>query len=127
MSTRIAVNLVDLERVDPLLRQILLGGKLDVDRLVMVGKEVAVAFTCDLLTAAATCEGLRLFDGKADRYPTRVYVNRGQAWVKLSGTDKLVRVEGNKCALDRDTFPPEPTSREEMNFTPKAVKLGPKK
>jgi hypothetical protein len=122
--SKLAVNLLDLDRLDPLLRQILLGGKLDVDNLVMVGKEVCVAFTCDLLTAACTCEGIRVFDKKAQRHPTRTYINRGDGWVKLTGLDTLVVVEGNRCKLNRDLFPPPPVAASQQKVDVRPVRLG---
>lgn len=104
---RLAVNLADLDRVDPTIRGILLGGKLDATRAVVTDKgrmdEIAVAFTCDLLTAACCCDTLRTHDRKVGDYPTRVYVFR-RAWTKIVSSALLTLIEGDKVVLNPALF-----------------------
>lgn len=109
---RLAVNVVDLTRVEEPVRSLLVSDHLDFaggairtdpDRI----DEAAVAFSCDLLTAACICDTLREHNKRSGEYPTRVYLRRGTAWTKLSGQVTLTRVVGDRVELDYELFPPE--------------------
>ena len=118
---RLALNVFDLDRLDPVLRARLLKGRLDLravrpdpDR----GGETAVAFSCDPLTAALICDLLRSEDRRAGDVPTRVYLRRNKVWVRLSASDVLTEVgEDGKATLSHDLFPPEP-----VEYVPPPVK-----
>ena len=113
---QLAVNICDLTRIDPTVRAMLLGGKLDVasgpirtdpERL----DESAIAFSCDLLTAACCLDVMRDHDRRAGDYPTRCYVKTASVWNKLPGratltvtiTDKYL--EHGKVVLNPEWFP----------------------
>lgn len=104
---RLAINLADLDRVDQLIRDILLRGKLDATQAIWTDKskmdEVAVAFTCDLLTAACICDTIRTHDRNAKDYPTRVYIFR-RAWSKVAGDALLSLVEDGEVVLNPALF-----------------------
>jgi hypothetical protein len=122
----LAVNLFDLDRVDPTVRQILLAGKLDLTRVIRINPdrpdETAVAFTCDLLTAACICDVIRTHDRAAGDHPCRVYLRRSKAWERLPGAAVLSVLDDGKAVLNPDLFgsPVEPP----RSFIPKPVELG---
>ena len=109
---RLAINICDCDRITPLIRKLLFGGQLDS----AAGPqrtdperpdEMAVMFSCDLLTAACVCDTARNHDRKAGDYPTRVYVKRAKAWTKVpAGTMLSVIVNGSTLALNPEVFPP---------------------
>lgn len=110
----LSINLFDLDRVDPFIReQLRIAERIDRDRgnVVRVDEkrvdETAVAFTCDLITAATICEIIRNHDRKAGDYPTRVYVRRaaGGKWEKLPNDALLTLVAGEKVVLNPRWFP----------------------
>lgn len=105
---RLSLNLFDLDRTDQLMRQLLLGGKLDLTQAIWVDKsrmdETAVAFTCDLLTAACICDTLRGHDRRAGDYPTRVYLQKAVAWNRLPNDMMLALVEDGKVVLNPRVF-----------------------
>lgn len=104
---RLAVNLCDLDRVDSSIRGMLLSGKLNLQALIRMDRdrpdETAVAFSCDLLTAATCCDVLRGHDLRAGDYPTRVYLFR-QSWSKLPGSTVLTLVNDGKVFLNPEVF-----------------------
>ena len=109
----LAVNLFDItdtDRVPETIRDMLLGGKLDLANAIRVDPsrfdEVAVEFTCDLLTAACICDTLRQHDRTARQHPTRVYVRKATAWNKVPGDAKLALVKGEKLFLNPSIFTP---------------------
>lgn len=107
---RIAVNIVDLSRVDETIRQLLLAGKVDRSAVIRTDPdrpdEAAVAFSCDALTAACICDTIRDHDRRVGDHPTRAYVQRaGGAWVKLPREAMLSRVVGGQPVLDPSIFP----------------------
>ncbi len=110
---RLAINLIDLDRVDSMIRHMLLGGKLDLSHknVIQVDKdrfdETGVVFTCDLLTAACVCDTIRTHDKNAGDYPTRVYLFRARAWSKVSGATLLSVVEDGVVILNPEVFPVE--------------------
>lgn len=105
----LAINLIDLERVPPQVREELFGHGLFhlhprpiwIDKEVM--DETGLAFACSLLQAASTCDILREHDRKAGHTPTRVYLRKVKAWQKLSGDAILVKYG----RLNSTVFPPE--------------------
>lgn len=115
---RLAVNLPDLDRVEPIIRGILLKGRLDLSDVVKVGgdnfDEMGVLFTCPLLQAACICDTLRNHDRRAGDYPTRIYLQRGpgRAWEKLAGRIVLTDVVDEKVRLNPEIFSPEPVTAE---------------
>jgi hypothetical protein len=130
-ATRLAVNLFDSERIDPLTRQILLGGRVNVDHAVLVESggrqsspgDAALEFTCDLLTAACMVHAMRNMDRKAGRAPTRAYKcqTTPDRWTKVPGDTDLIVISDNQCALNIEVFPPPPISQKDMDFTPEDV------
>lgn len=115
-EVEIAVNLMDLERIDPIMRRILLHGKVDLDNgnlLTVVTDrkaEVAIRFTCDTLTAACVCEALRNRDRVSNRGKeskegkgegedngtairvTRVYLKAHTVWTRITSDAQLIEV-----------------------------------
>ncbi len=78
-AERLALNLFDCDRIEPIVRQMMLGGKLVLEPIRVDpqrGDEVGVEFSCDLLTAAALCDVIRSHDRELGDRPTRVYVFR---------------------------------------------------
>lgn len=107
-KVRLAINLVDLDRMLPEVRSILLGGKLDVAAGPIVVDpdrfgEVAVAFRCPPETAGAICDLIRSHDRDAGDHPTRVYVFR-RAWRRLPADAVLTIVEDGKCLTNPEVF-----------------------
>lgn len=109
-QARLAVNIADLTRVDPLVCELLLAGKLDPARRVVRTDprrldEAAVELTCDLLTAACACDVLREHDRRAGDHPCRVYVRAAEAWRKLPHGAVLTMVRSGEPVLDPRWFP----------------------
>lgn len=115
----LAVNLLDLDRVEPLILSMLLGGKLDQSRVIRMDRnamdEMGVAFTCDTVTAAACCDTLRNRDKGAKQYPTRVYRWGGRAWSKVPGNMTLTVIQGDEVVLNPAVFRVE---AEEVEMVP---------
>lgn len=92
----LAINLIDLERVAPQVREELFGhGLLLLDPApIWMDKEdmeeTGLAFACNLMQAAAICDILRGHDRKVGQPPTRVYLRKIKAWTKLAGDVILV-------------------------------------
>lgn len=110
---RIGINLGDVFRLPELMRSTLLAGKIDLaSGAVNTDKsrldEAAVVFCCDLLTAACTCDIVRGHDRRVGDYPTRVYIQRAQAWQKVSGSITLSVVEDGRAMLNPELFPRKP-------------------
>lgn len=105
-SEVLAVSFLDLERLNPELRKGLLAGRLDQSQgAIKIGNEVAVAFSCDLLSAACLCDTLRRWDVPAKHKPTRVYVKRGSLWSKVSDTQTLSVLVNGVAVLNPELFP----------------------
>lgn len=104
---RIAINLADLDRLSPFMRQAALGGKLGtVPIRTDPGRpdETAVEFVCDPLVAASICDVLRSHDRKAGDVPTRVYLCRAEAWRRVPATMMLAVIENGQPALNPAAF-----------------------
>ena len=89
MSGRLALNIADLTRFDPIVRQCMIAPVLSNDNgaVVNVGPNMddsAIILNCDDKRGRAVIEFLRMADGKAKRYLTRAYVEgpRG-GWRKV--------------------------------------------
>ena len=112
---RLALNLFDIDRIDPLIG-IVMGGKLDLSKAIKVDPdrldETAVAFSCDLLTAACICDTIRTHDKAVKDYPTRVYIFRRSAWSKVAGQGHLSIVVDNKCVLNPKIFSSVPAAND---------------
>lgn len=110
-AERLAVNLFDLDRIDPFIREQLgLARKLvaeairiDADR----SDETAVAFGCPLEEAAATLDIIRDHDRRAGDHPTRAYLRRraGGAWERMPANAVFSVIMRGQLALNADVFP----------------------
>ena len=108
---RLALSLEDVDRMVPEMRARLLHGKLDLT-LIRVGPKSnvpAVAFSCDLLTAATICDIIRSEDRKAGDSPTGVWVLR-KSWSRVSGNAVLTLVTDAGIKLNPDAFSEVPVS-----------------
>lgn len=97
----LALNLFDLDRLDPQLRASLLGGKLDLSRPIRLGKadEVAVGLVCSTLTAALAIDVIRSEDRRHGDEPTRAYIHRGD-WERLDPSAVLTVMREGKSRLN---------------------------
>lgn len=107
-GVRVAINLKDLDRIVPAMRQSLLTGKLALAEGAIRtdparADEAAVAFCCDALTAALVCDIVRSHDRRAGDAPTRCYLFR-KAWSKVPGTVALSVVEDGQAKLNPALF-----------------------
>lgn len=106
----LAVNLFDLDRVDPMIRSILLKDKVDCKPTRMDDSrvdEVGVEFTCSLLDAACIIDTLREHDKRAgESHPTRAYLRRESAWRKIPYGVSLALVVSSRAVLNPEVFGP---------------------
>ncbi len=105
----LCLHLSDLDRIDPLVRGMLLKDKVDLERgpiRVDPSKVDAagVGFLCDTLTAAILCDVIRSNDRKLRQPVTRVYLKRADAWAQLSSDLVLTEVENGKVRLNWSVF-----------------------
>lgn len=111
---KLAINLFDLDRIEPSLRGPLLSSRLDLnrpirtnwDRAASTTDEAAVVFICDLLTAAVVCDTIRSHDRKAGDFPTRLYIQR-KTWARIPSHIVLTELVDGKCKLNPSFFPEE--------------------
>lgn len=108
----LAVNIADLTRLHPSIRQMILQGRIDpkaapirTDR--ERPDEAAVELRGDLVTVASIVDILREHDGRAGEYPIRAYIRRGKTWTKLPGNATLTLVLNNDVVLNPEHFPNE--------------------
>lgn len=130
----LAINLCDVERMPAIVREAVFGAgnncKLDLTDAIRIdpsrADEVAVAFRCDLLTAALCCDVIRGHDRDAGDPSTRVYVFR-KAWSKLPSAAMLTQMAGGKVQLHPSVFggqqrtatpPPAPARRIRLGNQP---------
>lgn len=111
-NERLAVSLTDLDRVPMELRGPMLAGKLDLTQAVRVGTDrvedvPAVAFTCDLLTAATVCDLLRSNDRKRGDPPTGLYICKDRSWTRITNSAVLTVLASGRVALNPAVFPEE--------------------
>ncbi len=83
----VAINVFDLDNVDPALRKSLLSGNLILSDTIWVDRnrtdEVGIVFRCPVTEAAKICDIIRGLDRKAGRTPTRTYLRRSRTWSKI--------------------------------------------
>lgn len=104
----LAINLYDIQRVDPFIRSMMkLGEKLNKDpsEIIRVDEnrpdERGVVFVCDLLSAALLCDIIREHDKKSSEDPTRVYLRKGKGvWRKLASSEVLTVTRKNNGQVD---------------------------
>lgn len=118
---RLAINLADLDRLDPEVRVSLFGGRLDpsapirldgygdVPEEERVGR-VAIPLVGPLLAAACACDALRSQDRQSGLPVTRVYLCRTTTWNRLTFDDQLADIVddgqgGLKAVLSPRLFP----------------------
>jgi hypothetical protein len=106
---RLAINVVDLGRLPPIIRQCLdLANQVNLQSVIRVDEdrfdEAAVEFTCALVQAASICDIIRIEDRKRKQYPTRVYLCRDTAWTRLPGDVALAFSGDEECELNPDVF-----------------------
>lgn len=82
---QLAVNVFDLDRLEPSVRALMLAGKLD-GSLIRIDPErpdeAGAVLSCDLLAAACLLDVIRSQDRKAGDYPTRVYLKK-RTWSRI--------------------------------------------
>ena len=127
-TERLAVNLKDvLDRVLPEIRGPLLKDKVDLSKPIRMDpkdiEEVAIEFSCDLLSAGCILDTLRSHDRAAGDHPTRAYLKKSSVWVKQQGSVLFTKVAGNQVILNPDVFAPEVKPTELARPVPKAVRL----
>lgn len=108
---RLAVNLEDVERIDPSIRAQMIAGKIDAKTTIQMPQfsttdegAIAVAFVCDALTAATICDVLRSNDRACGDQPTRIYINKGKGWTRVSGVTALTVVVDDDVQLNPSVF-----------------------
>ena len=87
-----------MDRLDPLMRMSVLGGKMDLrkDALIRIDPvgapdEVGIPMTCPLLEAATALDVIREHDHSMGDRPTRIYILRNSTWLKLSSSALLTQ------------------------------------
>ena len=126
-TERLAVNLFDLLRLNEFVRATMVTPLLNPDKAAIVRPdpsrldEGAVEFACPLLQAACVMDVLRAHDREAGDHPTRTYLRRAEAWVKLPAAALLTIINNGKAWLNPELFPLTaiPTGPK-----PRRVKLG---
>lgn len=126
---RLAVNAVDLGRLDAVTLVKLTSGRVDFAARVDLrdgdprSEEVAVECTGPLLDSAVMCDMLRDLDRRADEKPTRVYVRR-RGWTRLAGTVLLTVPDGRGgFRLNPDVFPPVVTGQQLSALAPPTARV----
>lgn len=113
MSEKLAVNLIDLDRLPPLsMEKMILP--YTIKKAIQCGQtkeDVGIEFNCDLLQAAVICDMIRSEDHKSGDTPTRLYLFNGSIWKRLSDEAVLTRVScppgslnGPKISLHPQVF-----------------------
>lgn len=105
---RLAINLFDLDKLDETIRAMILLDKLDLQRPIRVEqdniRETAIRFKCDILTAATACDVLQSQNRKLGEPEVRLYLNRGQGWVKIASRSILTVLVNGKAKLNPVVF-----------------------
>ncbi len=115
---QLSVNIFDLDRIESSIRQMLLGGKLDLSKALTIGErpdDRAVGFCCDLLSAACLCDIMRSNDRKFGDSPTRIYMRSrlNLPWFKIDANIVLTGLgEDEAIHLNPQIFPPLTTANE---------------
>ena len=111
----------DLDRLAPQLRSSVVAPRLDLTKPIDMSydrkneTEVAVQFSCDLLSAAIICDTLRSHDRAAGDTPTRLYLFK-KAWTRIASHVVLTTQDDDgRCRLSHEVFPqsvePAPVTR----------------
>lgn len=123
---KFAINLYDIDHINPFIRGIMLKGKVNTETPIRVDKnkpdETAVEFTCDLLTAALTIDVLRNEQRKVNSPSIRAYIYK-KTWRRIPYNQVLTVIDEGKTKLAPDVFiereevelgEPEPLSAERI-------------
>lgn len=124
---RLAISLFDLDSVDPILRQKLFAGRVNLVKqaVIRIETDAAVELTCDLLAAAIVCDILRAENRREGDSVTKVYIHRGKAWTKLSSTIILTAMGSDKQPqLNYEIFTSELELAPPVPIVPRAMKFG---
>lgn len=105
----LALNIVDLIRIDPSVRGLMLRGRIDLRAVpIRIGRdEAAIEIRGDLLACASLADVVREHDRRAGDPPTRTYLRRGRTWAKLPSSAVLTLVRGETTILNPEVFPSE--------------------
>jgi uracil-DNA glycosylase family 4 len=110
---RLALNIDDVFRMTPDARKQLLAGRINFGQLASkmyikvdgrAEPEAAIEFSCPLVEAATVCDVIRHQDAQVGDKPSRVYVNRRDAWTRLPAEATLTTTVDGGCALNREVF-----------------------
>lgn len=133
---RLAINLADLDRLDPEVRARLFGGRLDLTAPIRLEgyhdvaeeervERVAIPLVGTLLAAACACDALRSQDRQSGSPVTRVYLNRGSSWNRLTSDDQLADIvddgQGGVRAVLSPRLFPEPVNPVPLTAPPQQV------
>lgn len=106
---RLAIDLKDLDRLDPVIRTRLLKGRLDLANPIQISKDRAIPdhaipFSCGLLSAATICDIIRSEDRKSGDFPTQLYIYK-TTWNRIPSHVALtIQVKGS-VKLNPTIFP----------------------
>lgn len=129
LAERLAISLFDLDYISPMLRTKLLSGRLDLRRENVIRAngesimETGIPFTCELLLAATACDMIRSENRREGDRIVRVYLNRGNGWVKVSSNTILTIPIDGELHLNPEVFPSARESLPDMAPTPKRVEF----
>jgi hypothetical protein len=103
---RLAINLDDLGRMDPEVRQRMVTWRLDLEAPARAtDDEVVLVFKCPLIEAAKACDLVRSHDREVGDPETRVYRSQGGGpWNLLPPKAVLCSTAGGKCVLSPNVF-----------------------
>lgn len=106
---RLAVNLFDIDSLEPTMRLFLISGKIDFKLPVRVGEsiqETAVPFQCRLLEAATACDIIQEEQRKVGLPPVKVYLDAEGTgfWIRIASSTQFTVVHGGKVALNPEVF-----------------------
>lgn len=124
---QLAINLFDADRLDPLIRQRILLGKVDVHIPIYIDRkrpdEVALRFISPLLEAALACDILCSEARKLNDPPPRIYILRpGREWWKQLPPDAvMIEIVEGKSYLHETIFPGQGRPRNEAPLHPKTA------
>lgn len=111
-SCRLGINILDVDRINPLLRPKLLNGKVDLsrDRIEVIPdspEDKILVFTCPPILAALTIDMIRSENRAEGDEVVRAYVCVGDRWKKLESNAILTEPENGQYILNSNHFPIE--------------------
>lgn len=128
---QLAINAIDLDALDPILRIRITRDKegnnrLDFRQAIPVETEKAsstraIAFCCDLLTAALCCDLTRSENRREGGPIIRVYLKKADAWTRLPEKAILTLVEEGKPILNPEIFPMQVRPSDLMPLAPRRL------